>query len=89
MHDFEEDRFYKPSYSHLFNKINIQTQEIIVELADQKTTVFFSFDKSVSSQVDSLQFVLKQSKIEGKLPKQINLNYDNPYLDSKSYYQIF
>lgn len=36
--------------------------------------------KDVSMQVDSLQFILRQSKIEGNLPRFIDLRFDKPIM---------
>lgn len=38
----------------------------------------FSAEKSISWQLDSLQFILRQSKIEGKLPVGIDLRFSKP-----------
>lgn len=38
----------------------------------------FSAEKSIFSQLDSLQFILRQSKIEGKLPVMIDLRFSKP-----------
>lgn len=43
-------------------------------------TVFFSLDKDLFSQVISLQFILSRSKIEGKLPKLVDLRFRKPVI---------
>jgi len=55
-----------------FNKITV--------LLSGNITATFSAEKAVAPQVDSLQFILKQSKIEGKLPDYIDFRYDKPVI---------
>ncbi|HUV46764.1 MAG TPA: FtsQ-type POTRA domain-containing protein [Candidatus Bathyarchaeia archaeon] len=50
---------------------------ITLDLADDIYATL-SAKKEITSQVDSLQFVLRQSKIEGKLPKKIDLRFSKP-----------
>ncbi|MFZ5366433.1 MAG: hypothetical protein ACOZBZ_04080 [Patescibacteria group bacterium] len=42
--------------------------------------VFFSREKDLSGQVASLQLILGRSKIEGKIPLEIDLRFDKPVL---------
>ena len=42
--------------------------------------ILFQKEKDYFSQVASLQFVLNRSKIEGKIPKRIDLRYNKPVL---------
>ena len=43
-------------------------------------TVFFSLDKDLFSQVISLQFILSRSKIEGRLPRLVDLRFNKPVI---------
>lgn len=42
------------------------------------TKVFFNLGENLQKQVVSLQFILSRAKIEGKLPKSIDLRFSKP-----------
>jgi len=63
-----------------FKHIVLSDLETITIFLEEPIIASFSAKKSTSSQVDSLQFILKQSKIEGKLPAYIDLRFDKPVL---------
>jgi len=44
--------------------------------------VLFSTQKEIKSQLDSLQFILERTKIEGEKPKRIDLRFDKPIISS-------
>lgn len=43
-------------------------------------TALFSSEKNLDSQIISLQFILSRSKIEGRLPKLVDLRFDKPVI---------
>lgn len=45
-----------------------------------KTIIFFSLKRDLTSQVASLQFVLSRNKIEGRKPSIIDLRFEKPVL---------
>lgn len=45
-----------------------------------KLTCLLSLEKDISPQFASLQFILWRSKIEGKMPKRIDLRFDKPVI---------
>jgi hypothetical protein len=44
------------------------------------TTIVFDPGKEIRNQLDSLQFILKRAKIEGKWPMMIDLRFTRPVL---------
>lgn len=50
----------------------------ITLVLDSKTIATISARKNYSEQLDSLQLILSRSKIEGKLPKKIDLRFEKP-----------
>jgi cell division septal protein FtsQ len=66
-----------------FKEIKLNSQsEIIVEL-DSELQAFMSSNREVQIQVESLQFILRLSKIEGRLPASIDLRYAKPVVKYK------
>jgi cell division septal protein FtsQ len=59
------------------DKIDYEQNLFTLDLKDN-TTASISGSKSLTSQVGSLQFILRQSKIEGRLPKSIDLRFSKP-----------
>lgn len=57
----------------------ILVQDNLISLTTSENMVAsFSAQKNMQLQVDSLLFILRLSKIEGKLPKFLDLRYDKP-----------
>ena len=50
-------------------------------LLKNKTQVFFTSQKEIGSQLDSLQLIFNRSKIEGKEIKKIDLRFDKPVIN--------
>jgi len=62
------------------NQLLIQPGEKITLRLTEGATVYLTAEKEAAPQVDSLQFILRQSKIEGKLPSLIDLRFDKPVI---------
>lgn len=54
----------------------IDGQEAVAKISEVQ--VFFNLEKEIESQVLSLQFILSRAKIEGRLPKVVDLRFDKP-----------
>lgn len=63
-----------------FDYIILADKELVNVYLTGSITATFSTKKLISSQVDSLQFILRQSKIEGKIPEAIDLRFTKPVL---------
>lgn len=63
-----------------FMQIIIKSNNTVTVNLSPELLINLLTTKSISSQVDSLQFILRQSKIEGKLPVIIDLRFDKPVL---------
>lgn len=59
--------------------LNFGAKEIQASFSGSLTALFSS-EKELTSQVISLQFILSRSKIEGKLPKLVDLRFDKPVI---------
>ena len=62
----------------LLEKLVVAPEERITLLLTEGVIASLSAKKEIYSQVDSLQFILRQSKIEGELPRFIDLRFDKP-----------
>lgn len=63
----------------LINYQKIMAQENVITLfTTDQLIASFSAQKNMQVQVDSLHFIVRLSKIEGKLPKFLDLRYDKP-----------
>lgn len=60
------------------SRIIIQSNQALTLDLNNGLLATLSADKDILYQVDSLQFILRQSKIEGKVPKKIDLRFDKP-----------
>lgn len=67
----------KTNFVHL-DKIMINNNDSWSLLLTEGTIATISARKDINLQVDSLQFILRQSKIEGDLPLTIDLRFDKP-----------
>lgn len=63
-----------------FKKIVVLSRDNISLFLHEAVIASFSAQKNISQQVDSLQFILRQSKIEGKLPAYIDLRFTKPVI---------
>lgn len=63
-----------------FKQIALLEKETINVFLNEPIVASFSTKKSVALQVDSLQFILRQSKIEGKMPAFIDLRFNKPVI---------
>ena len=61
-----------------FKKIKLLQKDNLQIFLNEPIVASFSARKSINKQVDSLQFILRQSKIEGKLPVFIDLRFKKP-----------
>jgi len=57
-------------------EVEIKEGEAIKLYLENDIIVLFSARKKINNQVDSLQFILRQSKIEGSLPHKIDLRFE-------------
>jgi len=64
----------------LLEKIIVDKREIITLFLTNDVVASLSAQKNTPNQVDSLQFILRQSKIEGRLPLFIDLRFDKPVI---------
>jgi len=64
----------------LFKQIILNSKEEMTIFLSEPVIASFSSQKSLKAQVDSLQFILRQSKIEGKLPAAIDLRFQKPVI---------
>ncbi len=69
----------KKNFIH-FDKIISSKYRKITVLLGGNITATFSAEKAITPQVDSLQFILKQSKIEGSPPAYIDFSFDKPVI---------
>ncbi len=60
-----------------YQKILVQ-EKVITLITSENLVASFSAQKNMQTQVDSLHFVLRLSKIEGKLPNFFDFRYDKP-----------
>lgn len=57
------------------------TSERVIEIRlKDDLQVLFSVQKDIDVQLDSLQFILERTKIEGEKPKRIDLRFDKPVI---------
>ena len=66
-------------YDFEIKEVLFENNYIQITLGD-KTIIFFSLNKDLTSQVASLQFVLSRNKIEGRKPSIIDLRFEKPIL---------
>jgi hypothetical protein len=59
-------------------KVVVGPHETITLFLGEGAIASLSARKKITSQVDSLQFILRQSKIEGNMPSRIDLRFDKP-----------
>ncbi len=59
-------------------KIMLDREKVITLALNEDILASFSAQKNIGLQVDSLLFILRQSKIEGSLPRFIDLRFDKP-----------
>lgn len=69
----------KTSFSY-FKEIELSSSSTITVFLQESVIASFSGQKAIRPQVDSLQFILRQSKIEGKVPSFIDLRFVKPVL---------
>jgi hypothetical protein len=62
----------------LFDRLVVDSNERITLFLSEGVVATLSAQKEVAPQVDSLQFILRQSKIEGDLPSFIDLRFNKP-----------
>lgn len=60
------------------NLVKLTGIDVITLVLDEKIIATLSARKDYSEQLDSLQLILSRSKIEGKLPKKIDLRFGKP-----------
>lgn len=72
-------RAIENSYLSYREIIVAESRTINLQL-DDSLIASFSAAKNIQTQVDSLQFILRQSKIEGKTPAFIDLRFDKPVI---------
>ena len=58
----------------------VATDSAIMALLSDGETIFFSTNKDIPSQVDSLQIILSRLTIEGKKFQKIDFRYDLPII---------
>lgn len=61
------------------NRAELGNDSLILFLQDERN-VYFPLDKDPDILVGALQLIIARSKIEGRLPKSIDLRYSNPVL---------
>lgn len=61
-------------------EIRVDAKQNLTLLLEQGIIASFSATKNSQAQVDSLHFILRLSKIEGNLPKVIDLRFDKPVI---------
>lgn len=72
----------KEKFQNLLGQHNLQPQTLIFSEKTIEATfpgelqVLFSKEKDLKTQVASLQYILLRAKIEGRLPKKIDLRFD-------------
>lgn len=64
----------------LLNGLVVDSDQRLTLDLSENVTATLSVQKDISLQVDSLQFILRQSKIEGDLPSYIDLRFDKPVI---------
>lgn len=64
----------------LYREIQLNSPNTITVFLQEDIIASFSGQKAIKNQVDSLQFILRQSKIEGKLPTSIDLRFVKPVI---------
>lgn len=64
------------NYGLVAKKLTINGQELTAEIS--QTLVLFKIEEDFKPQVASLQFILSRAKIEGKLPKVVDLRFTKP-----------
>lgn len=62
----------------VFKQIVLSENGTITLFLNEPIIASFSAKKNILSQVDSLQFILRQSKIEGKIPALIDFRFNKP-----------
>lgn len=60
-------------------KAELNSDSLILFLQDERN-VYFPLDKDPEILVGALQLIIARSKIEGRLPKSIDLRYSNPVI---------
>ena len=60
------------------NLVRLTGIDTITLIIDERITATLSARKNHSEQLDSLQLILSRSKIEGKLPKGVDLRFEKP-----------
>lgn len=63
-----------------FNLIVLSKGQTINVFLENSIVASFSAEKKIEKQVDSLQFILRQSKIKGKLPAFIDVRFNKPII---------
>jgi hypothetical protein len=58
----------------------VEEKEKLVVIFTSDWQAHFLLDKKPKTRVDSLQLILKQTKIEGQVPKIIDLKFDKPII---------
>jgi len=61
-------------------KIVLGEQNTIKLVLDEEQIAFLTADKKALEQISILQFILRQSKIDGKRPKEIDLRFSKPVI---------
>jgi len=65
------------SYDLVPEKLDFREKEAEASFSGSLTAKF-SLEKELSSQVVSLHFILSRTKIEGKIPKLVDLRFEKP-----------
>lgn len=63
-------------YGLVFEELKIDDEEAAAKIMGAE--VFFSLTKEIKDQVVSLQLILTRAKIEGRLPKRVDLRFTKP-----------
>lgn len=78
-YEFEVRESFLPLNLEL-KELDLSNSRELVATFSGRLTVVFSRLKSLDFQVNTLQFILWRSKIEGKVPRFVDLRYNKPVL---------
>ncbi len=81
-HDISEIKKGLSKLSVKIDKIGQSGDDYVVTLKD-KTTVIFSGNKNIETQLSSLQFILTRLTMEGKSAVLLDLRFDKPVIRLK------
>ncbi len=65
------------NWPHKVDNIEVTPNMIILTL-DNRVQVTLSKQKPLDKQLEALQLIINQSKINGRMPKEVDLRFNNP-----------